>query len=273
MNGVRTGGWLSTKPAMRDTLARLSWDAEAVWHKMRLYCAAVGNDGVLPHDELHVAMDRKIPEGRARKTIPELVRLELLTDRDGTYILDWSEQPSAEVWNDPVKRERWARDKRLKRDAELCRRIKTRDRNLCRYCGIRVDWNVRTGPAGGTYDHIDPDGDNDFDNVAVACRRCNGRKRDRTPLQAGMTLFKPGTTAEQIAEAARGPTDRPTPGQPPADPRPTAPSRTHARPDQANPGPAPGQPDPTPGTAGQRRAPAPEPVPPHTDEHAPPEEM
>jgi len=200
------GAWVSTRPRDRAVLEQLSWDAEGVWHVARLWSASVGSDGVVPYEKVHVAVSRKIPEARARKAFVELVAADLATDTGAAFQFDWSEQPKAEVWSDPVKRMRWARAKRLGRDTELCNRIKTRDRNLCRYCGIRVNWNNKTGPGGGTYDHVDPDGDNDLDNVVVSCRRCNGRKRDRTPQQAGMTLLTSGTTAEQIEELARGPT-------------------------------------------------------------------
>jgi hypothetical protein len=96
-------------------------------------------------------------------------------------------------------RDRWKRDKDLKRNGELCRAIKARDRHLCRYCGDRVNWADKKGRLAGTYDHVDPDGDNSFHNVVVACKRCNGIKKDRTPEQAGMPLYLPGTTAAAIA--------------------------------------------------------------------------
>lgn len=233
------GAWVSETRQHRAALSALSWDAVALWRQLRGYCADQGLDGVLPKRKLHVAVERRISDAKARRILDELLEEELVAETDEAFVLDWSDQPSAEVWNDPVKRMRWARGKALLRDTELCRRVKERDRNLCRYCGVRVNWQDKVGRSGGTYDHIDPDGDNSLENVAVSCRRCNGRKRDRTPDQAGMTLLKPGTTAAQAAEVrCRGS----TPGQPPVDPRSTPPSRARARPDTANPGSTPGQP-------------------------------
>jgi hypothetical protein len=240
------GAWVSETPRHRAGLSALSWDAEAAWRKLRGYCADVGNDGRLPKRQLHVAVERKITLRKAESFIAELVAEGLMGDDEDCWVLDWSDQPTSEEWNDPVKRARWSRGRALLRDSGLCRRIKERDRNLCRYCGIRVDWAIKVLTKncghGGTYDHINPDGDNSLENVCVSCRRCNGRKKDRTPEQAGMTLLKPGTTADQAKATIRGP----TPGQPPVEPRTSSTLRARARPDTANPGLATGQPS-TPG--------------------------
>lgn len=111
---------------------------------------------------------------------------------------DWADwQPTKDEYETPTDQVRWRRKKQLQRDRLLCERICTRDRNRCRYCSTRVNWKDKRGATGGTYDHVDPDGDNSLENVVVACRRCNGRKRDRTPEEAAMTLLAvPGPRAE-----------------------------------------------------------------------------
>lgn len=56
-----------------------------------------------------------------------------------------------------------------------------RDRFRCGYCGGRAS----------TRDHIVPrshGGETSWLNLVAACAPCNGRKRDRTPEQAGMRL-------------------------------------------------------------------------------------
>lgn len=183
--------WLKTHPSKRSTLERVSFDAEGLWHIVNLYSAGVGNDGRLPKAELHVAVARKISEAKAARLAKQLVGAGLWLDHGDDYeLVDWlKDQPAAEVWDDDTQRERWVRNKALRRDRSLCRAIQERDANLCRYCGTRVNWTDRKGAAGGTYDHVDPDGPNSLDNVVVACRRCNGRKKDRTPAQAGMRLL------------------------------------------------------------------------------------
>lgn len=69
-----------------------------------------------------------------------------------------------------------------RRRAALSRRgVFIRDDHLCQYCG-RAAENV---------DHVVPrsrGGAHEWENVVAACRRCNGRKRDQTPAEAGMAL-------------------------------------------------------------------------------------
>jgi hypothetical protein len=81
----------------------------------------------------------------------------------------------------------------LHRDATLRETVRKRDEDRCRYCGVDVDFRARRGPHRGTYDHVDPDGPNDVDNLVVACGPCNASKGHRTPRQAGMSLLPPPT--------------------------------------------------------------------------------
>jgi 5-methylcytosine-specific restriction endonuclease McrA len=60
--------------------------------------------------------------------------------------------------------------------------IKLRDGRTCGYCGRH----------GDTIDHIIPQskgGPNTWENLITACRPCNNRKADRTPVEAGMKLL------------------------------------------------------------------------------------
>lgn len=60
--------------------------------------------------------------------------------------------------------------------------IKLRDGRTCAYCGGH----------GDTVDHIVPqsrNGQDTWDNLITACRDCNNRKADRTPVAAGMRLL------------------------------------------------------------------------------------
>lgn len=115
----------------------------------------------------------------------------------GWIFHDWIDhQPDKADTSTDIGRIRWRRREALKKNRGLCEAIQLRDGTLCRYCGDRVKWSDKKGPKGATYDHVDPDGDNSLENVVVACRRCNGRKRDRTPEEAGMRLLPPGTKSE-----------------------------------------------------------------------------
>lgn len=57
-----------------------------------------------------------------------------------------------------------------------------RDSHTCAYCG----------GYGDTLDHVHPEsrgGQNAWLNLVAACVKCNGRKADRTPDEAGMRLL------------------------------------------------------------------------------------
>ncbi len=61
--------------------------------------------------------------------------------------------------------------------------VMRRDENTCQYCGVK----------GGylTVDHVVPrsrGGRSTWENVVCSCRRCNAKKGDRTPEEAGLKL-------------------------------------------------------------------------------------
>jgi 5-methylcytosine-specific restriction endonuclease McrA len=75
--------------------------------------------------------------------------------------------------------------------------VRGRDLGLCRYCGVRLT------RATGTLDHVVPlslDGEHTADNIVMACRPCNHRKRDRVPSDAGMVLLAPGTSRRSLPD-------------------------------------------------------------------------
>lgn len=134
------------------------------------------------------------------------------------YFHDWHEhQLSAKEAKDALQRFRWARAKRLARNWDLLHDIRTRDAGHCRYCDVLVDFDHPELGDGATYDHVDPLGDNTLDNVVLACRRCNGNKKDRTPEDAGMPLLparRPREdTTDMSADAPRTPPRTPRPSR------------------------------------------------------------
>lgn len=61
-----------------------------------------------------------------------------------------------------------------------------RDRHLCLYCGERFHWHQLSR------DHVIPrclGGQDAWENVVTACRRCNHHKGGRSPEQAGLRLL------------------------------------------------------------------------------------
>lgn len=70
------------------------------------------------------------------------------------------------------------------------RNVFKRDHATCQYCG------TRPGTEALTIDHILPrsqGGPTTWENCILACARCNARKANRTPEQAGMRLRKTPT--------------------------------------------------------------------------------
>lgn len=65
--------------------------------------------------------------------------------------------------------------------------ILLRDKNTCQYCGKSL-------PAKElTLDHVNPrakGGGNTWENLVACCWKCNNKKGDRTPKEAGMSLAR-----------------------------------------------------------------------------------
>lgn len=103
--------------------------------------------------------------------------------------------------DNPLARWRERRRKALNNMTDLVEAVRLRDHDLCRYCGeptIDSSGPNKKSATVRTLDHVDPfckEGPKGFGNtlanVVVACRRCNGLKRDRTPEEAGMKLLPP----------------------------------------------------------------------------------
>lgn len=222
-------------------------DGRALWMTAGVECASAKTDG---HVAAHLVRDYAyLADVNVKKAAAALVAAGLWHDSTtirecrscrhvagelepgSFYFHDWTDwQPTKDETLLPTDRLRWKRKAALKRDRLLCERIVERDRSRCRYCSIRVNWQDRRGPVGGTYDHVDPDGDNSLENVVVACRRCNGRKKDRTPEEAGMVLLDPPAPYVAGSGSELDPNQVETRSDQPAEPaRDLAPYARHAR--------------------------------------------
>lgn len=150
------------------------------------WCARNLTDGRVPLEDLDGSAPKTMK--RPEKFVAELVRRGVWVEHAwGWEIHDYLEYQFSK---ERVVRERRknARRTALHRDTEVINEVRLRDGDICRYCGQTVNWSDRRSPDGGTYDHIDPEGPNTAENLAVACRGCNSRKYNRTPEQAGMPL-------------------------------------------------------------------------------------
>lgn len=126
-------------------------------------------------------------------------------DEDGVRFHDWADhQPTrTQVL---AERQYNARKAALYRDPELLALVRKRDRDRCRYCGMKVNWKDRRSAAGATYDHVEADGRNTPENLVVACRSCNSRKGGRPLAEIGMLLLPPGAMAQPPGAAqVKGP--------------------------------------------------------------------
>lgn len=202
------------KLSLNAKIRAVGCEGLALWLMAGTMCASVNGDGLVPaqmaRDAAYLAGVDGFADVSARLVKAKLwhdsksikkcddcsadaeAALERKLAPGELYIHQWSEwQLSKTEAKDVDARRKYDRNKALKNDRALCALIQARDGTHCRYCSERVNWKDRRGPLGATYDHVDPDAGNDIDNVVVACRRCNGRKRDRTPEEAGMVLHPP----------------------------------------------------------------------------------
>jgi len=196
-------------------------EAKLLWFECLVACNESTTDGHVHHYQLdRWAFDAGITTPkRLQAATAVLVELRLWHDHEtihsceecledagghiepgSFYVHEYlTNQPGSDEVRDPLEKKIGRRKKQLHRNRDLCAEIRGRDHDLCRYCGIEVDFKARSGDASGTYDHINPmdfgsstagdnDGGNALHKIVVACRRCNGIKKRRTPDEAGMPL-------------------------------------------------------------------------------------
>lgn len=139
-----------------------------------------------------IAQALDYPVKKAEAVVSALVEAGYLEQTpDGYAIHDWYDY--AGKLNERREDEKAYKSRRyaLYNNMRLIKAVRARDGDFCRYCGKKVNWNDKRGVDGGTYDHVDPDGENSLENVVVACRYCNSKKQDRTLEEARMFLLPP----------------------------------------------------------------------------------
>lgn len=72
----------------------------------------------------------------------------------------------------------------------------------CAYCGTRPKKDNRL-----EIEHVRPGGDNTWDNLVLACRKCNERKGKATPRGAGLKFFVDPDTGMSLAPRGLGEAD------------------------------------------------------------------
>ncbi|MEW1964652.1 HNH endonuclease [Micrococcus sp. NPDC078436] len=77
-------------------------------------------------------------------------------------------------------------------NAELTVPVRLRDGDGCRWCGKTVAWRDRKSGRGATYDHVHPgQGAASPEDLVVACRACNGARKDEENTSFDRTLMQP----------------------------------------------------------------------------------
>lgn len=172
---------------------------KALWYAAAGWCAKQLTDGFVPLVALDLIYTyAQLPAGEGPLAVQRLVQVGLWEESSGEpgYVFhNWlSYQPSKDEVEYRRSRDRRKAELHSKRCDWLRQAVRARDGDVCRYCTRTVLW-ARPGAStelGGTYDHVDPALANTVENVVVACRGCNGRKKNRTPQQAGMVLHPVG---------------------------------------------------------------------------------
>lgn len=182
--------WLKIDDRVRTHVKIVAAGPQAAWFWFCgiCYCREHLTDGFIPTGML-ASLCPGVSGAQAKRHARKLIEVGLWHEAPGGFtvhdFLDWN--PSrAQIEAD---REWDRKRKELYADADLVRQIRERDQDRCRYCGVAVNWRDRRGPTGGQFDHVQPRGENSFENVVVSCRACNLRKNNRPPSEAGMTLL------------------------------------------------------------------------------------
>lgn len=187
--------------------------AKLLWYELLSICSEHETDGrAAQHMIKRAGLNAYLTTpGPLRKAVRRLVATGLFHDHTTVgscdpCVAEFGEVAPGEVvahnWSDanPVKADKTDetrafkanRKRQLKKLAALKEAIRRRDRDYCRYCGVRVNMNDRITVDGGQLDHVDPDGPNSMENLVRSCRGCNmHRKGERTPTEAGMVMLPP----------------------------------------------------------------------------------
>lgn len=233
--------WVRDSDDVYDDEALLDAGMQAafLWSIAMRECAKKDADGVL---STHMIAAAAVKFGIKRKAAEAaLVERGIWHDEDGLkrcgpcqaieprpslpsprhrFIHDWPEHLlDAKGKDDKLHRalDMARRALRSGKDVHLAGEIRKRDKDECQYCGLVTRWEKtqdRKSKDLGEFDHVDPFAAvlNAPENVVVACKGCNGDKKQRTPAQwhaAGGRLLRraPGPTTDPAWVDHRSTTD------------------------------------------------------------------
>lgn len=179
----------------------LSPNAKALWTTAGSWCSSYKTDGIVLAGQIAMlAPQVGLSPARTKAAAAELVEAGMwTTEPAGWAFHNWTDFNPLRAQQDKeaaIEKER----KKIQNDQDLKATIRLRDRDLCRYCGVRVNFAARTGHLAGRYDHVVPvtkGGKTTIDNVVVCCNFDNLRKYNKTLDEAEMVLLDPGTAAPE----------------------------------------------------------------------------
>lgn len=211
-----------------DALWEADRDAALLWSVAMRECARKDADGVLSPKQIHASLTKfKTPIKRTAvgvlvaqglwhdpdtlKRCPPCREMSrgVLPSPEHRYIHDWEEHLlDGKGKTDKVHRLLDQARRALRKSTagqQVAARVRRRDRDECQFCGIVTRWDDvgqdRRSKDLGELDHVNPfAGDtvealNDPGNLVVACKGCNGDKKQRTPAQwhaaGGFLLRRP----------------------------------------------------------------------------------
>jgi hypothetical protein len=179
--------------------------ALGLWTMAGSLSQAKGSDGVLSiGDLIRLLLDRRL----ALKLANLLVKHSLWHGPDhdcgkcppveaGTFLFhDWFG-----MGYDPGVKVTATRDRRKElKKADIIEAVWLRDQGICRYCGHQMSRGDKRSDRRPTLDHVIPGLARGVTNLVLACLKCNQKKGQRTPEQAGMVLLPPPGQPDSPAE-------------------------------------------------------------------------
>ena len=218
MAWIESNQELGRHPKMKK-LARLlsiSWpEAVGYLHYLWWWALDFAQDGDLSKYDANDISDAVLWKRDPEELYNALIEAGFIDKmEDGSLVIhDWYDYAGKLIEQRQAQAEYRQRQQALYNDLRLTRSVRSRDGDICQYCGKIVNWKDRRGADGGTYDYIDPEGENSVDNIVVSCRACALKKGGKTLEQAGMQLItgnNPTDTGRNRQIQGRNPAEKPT---------------------------------------------------------------
>lgn len=185
MPWLRLGDNISTAPQMFRLLEVCQFDHALKNEAFGILCTAASvsaahlEDYVVP-----LGLVATFAPGREKDIIDVLVAADLVEriKVDERHMLKIVEDPDFVHMRSKEEVEQDRNRAADKRKPGLIIAVRVRDGDCCRFCGRTVSWTDRVGTRAGTYDSLTNHKDSDVDNLVVACKGCNSKRKEGVEL-------------------------------------------------------------------------------------------